>query len=374
MTGRRQFGTIRKLPSGRWQASYNHLGRRQSAPSTFKAKGDAAAWLSTVETDIRRGAWVDGAAGRITVVDFATGLLGRRSDLRPTTRAKGEALLRLHVVPTLGATPIDRLTPSAVRSWYLALARCHQTTADDAYRMLRAIMNTAVTDGALVRSPCQVRGAGQVRSVERPVASVAEVAAAVEAVPEELRLAVLLPAWCQLRRGEVLGLQRGDIDLLHGTVRVRRAWVVPMTGIPVLGEPKTAAGSRTLAVPGHVRGALADHLDRFVAARPDAWLFPGVDGLPLRPQVLNRAWARARKHVGRPDLHLHDLRHSGLTWAAATGASVAELMRRGGHASPSAALRYQHATEDRDRALADALSGLALPVNLLDRGLVELGD
>jgi integrase len=56
---------------------------------------------------------------------------------------------------------------------------------------------------------------------------------------------------------------------------------------------------------------------------------------------------------------LHDLRHSGLTWAAATGASVAELMRRGGHASPAAALRYQHATEDRDRALADALAELA---------------
>jgi hypothetical protein len=63
--------------------------------------------------------------------------------------------------------------------------------------------------------------------------------------------------------------------------------------------------------------------------------------------------------AGRPDLHLHDLRHSGLTWAAATGASTAELMRRGGHANPRAALRYQHATADRDKALADALGALA---------------
>jgi len=61
----------------------------------------------------------------------------------------------------------------------------------------------------------------------------------------------------------------------------------------------------------------------------------------------------------RADLRLHDLRHSGLTWSAATGASVAELMRRAGHASPTAALRYQHATEDRDRVLADALADLA---------------
>ncbi len=70
-------------------------------------------------------------------------------------------------------------------------------------------------------------------------------------------------------------------------------------------------------------------------------------------------WRRARQSIGRTDLYFHDLRHSGLTWAAASGASPAELMRRGGHASPEAALRYQHATEERDRAIADALAGLA---------------
>ena len=64
-----------------------------------------------------------------------------------------------------------------------------------------------------------------------------------------------------------------------------------------------------------------------------------------------------RATMGLEDLDLHDLRHSGNTWAAATGASTAELMGRLGHASPVAALRYQHATADRDRAIADALSG-----------------
>ena len=77
------------------------------------------------------------------------------------------------------------------------------------------------------------------------------------------------------------------------------------------------------------------------------------------PVTLNRVWQRARRKIGRTDLHYHDLRHTGLTWAAASGASVAELMRRGGHANPTAALRYQHATEDRDRAIADALAELS---------------
>lgn len=91
---------------------------------------------------------------------------------------------------------------------------------------------------------------------------------------------------------------------------------------------------------------------------PDAWLL-AKDGHQVHPRTLDRAWVVVRRSIGRSDLRWHDLRHSGLTWAAATGASTADLMRRGGHASPSAALRYQRATEDRDRALADALAGLA---------------
>jgi integrase len=132
-----------------------------------------------------------------------------------------------------------------------------------------------------------------------------------------------------------------------------------MVGGVVVGPPKTAAGQRTLAVPANVLPALKAYLDKFVGPEPDAWLFTSTGGGPMLPSTLNRIWQRARLTIGRPDLFYHDLRHSGLTWSAASGASVAELMRRGGHANPTAALRYQHATEDRDRAIAEALAELA---------------
>ncbi len=103
-------------------------------------------------------------------------------------------MLDRHVDPVLGPVRLSRVTPSAVRAWYMDIRERYVTTGDDAYRMLRAILNTAVTDGLIARNPCQVRGAGQARSVERPVATVAELAAAVEAVPDRYRLAVLLPA------------------------------------------------------------------------------------------------------------------------------------------------------------------------------------
>jgi len=72
-----------------------------------------------------------------------------------------------------------------------------------------------------------------------------------------------------------------------------------------------------------------------------------------------RVWHPACEAVGIEGLRFHDLRHTGNTLAAATGASTRELMARMGHASPRAALIYQHASADRDAAIARALSDLA---------------
>ena len=361
---RRPFGHVRKLPSGRWQASYLHEGKRYAAGQTFAAKADADAWLAGVQTEIRRGEWVDPHRASTFLRLYATRWLESRSDLRPTTRAKYADLLRLHVLPTFGHLRLGAISPDKVRAWYHGFDGA--PVGDDAYRLLRAIFATAESDGWVGRSPCRIRGAGGVVAPERPTASVPEVLAAAEAMPERLRCAVLLAAFAQLRRGEVLGLQRGDIDLLRGVVHVRRALVQPSGEQAEIGPPKTAAGVRSLSVPPFVLDALRSHLEAHVAPHAEAWVFASAKGTPVLPRTLDRAWAAARASVGRTDLHFHDLRHSGLTWAAATGASVADLMRRGGHASTAAALRYQHATEDRDRALSAALEGLAAPVARLD--------
>jgi integrase len=359
---RRHFGSIRELPSGSYQASYWHEGERHVAPSTFHTKTDARTYLDGAATDLHRGQWIDPAAGKITIRSYSSEWLEDRSDLRDTTRAKYHYLLERHILPKLGSTNLSALAPSKVRSWYNELHRRHAATADDTYRLLRAILNTAKADHQIAENPCQVKGAGQVRSPERPVASVHELAVAVEAVPERFRLALLLSAWCQLRRGEVLALQRRHVDLLHGKLTVEQAWVAPMGSKPIIGPPKTEAGARSLAIPSNVLPAVIDHLERFVRAEPTSWLFGTSTGTALSPRNFQRAWSKARSTAGRSDLHLHDLRHSGLTWAAASGASVADLMRRGGHANPRAALRYQHATEDRDQALADALGKLGAEI------------
>ncbi|HVB00198.1 MAG TPA: tyrosine-type recombinase/integrase [Acidimicrobiales bacterium] len=359
-TGRRHFGSVRRRSSGRWQATYRHEGQLYSLGS-FPSKADALAYLSTVEADIRRGAWIDPRAGQETLRAYAEEWLNRRPDIAERTRELYRYVLDEHILPSLGHATLIGLAPSKIRGWHAGIAQDHPATAAKAYRLLSSIMRTAVVDGLILTSPCKVDGAGSEHAAERPVATVAEVEKLTKAMPEHLRLIVPLAAWCQLRRGEILGLRRKDVDVMHAIIRIEQSRTFAMDGTSIIKQPKTAAGRRTIAVPKQLMAAIIEHLERFTDVGPESLVLHGRLGAPLTRDALQGSWERSRLTIGRPDLRLHDLRHTGLTLAAATGATTAELMHRAGHSSTPAALRYQHATRDRDRVLSDALEKLIEP-------------
>lgn len=343
--------------AGSWQAAYRGPDGRERT-KTFRVKVDAQKWLATNGADLARGTWVDPKAGEVTFRAFAEDWLAHRPDLRPRSIILYRSLLRRHLLPTFGDIAIGRMTPSAVSRWHAALAARHPGSAASGYRLLRAIFATAVRDERLVRSPCRVEKGATDRAVERPLFTIAEVQALTDAMPINLRAAVVLAAWGGLRRGEVLGQRRQDIDPLRSRVRVEQAQVELNDGSVIFGPPKTDAGVRTVHLPPHAMAEVKRHLAAHVAAGQDALLFAGRGGVPMRPRTLATAFRAARRSVGLDQVHFHDLRHFSLTMAAATGATTKELMRRAGHSSPAASLRYQHATEDRDRAIADALNDL----------------
>jgi integrase len=256
--------------------------------------------------------------------------------------------------------PLIAITPPVVREWHATAMRGKggRTSIQQSYRFLRAVMNCALRDGAFRANPCNIPGAGSDRAKERPVASIAQVAALVEAITPWHRAAVLLAAWCGLRRGEVIALRREDIDLEAGTVTVRRARVELLESPDAAfdADPKTDAGKRTVAVPPHVLPVLKAHMADW--AGPDR-VFVRRDGQPLRGDAIRQAFTRARNKVGMPGFRFHDLRHTGQTLAASAGATTKDLMRRLGHASPSAANRYLHTVDGHDAQIAAALSELA---------------
>lgn len=357
-TRRRHFGSVRKLPSGRYQVRYWHAGASRAAPQTFKARADALAWLSTVETDLLRGSWVAPNAGKISFAEYADAWLGRQGHLRPRTVELYRYLLESYLVPAFGRRGLADISRSDVERWHRGFVVELPATAPKAYRLLAQLMRAAVKDERIVRSPCSIKGASSEEHKDQSIPNVAEVEALAGAVPERYKAMVLLAAWCSLRFGELAALRRDRIDLLHGEITVTETVTELGTGERFVGPPKTAAGRRTVAIPPHLVPLVEDRLGS-IGAGPDVLLFPSpVGGYLRRNNFRRRVWVPALRATGL-SYRFHDLRHSGLTWAAASGATVAELMHRGGHSTSATAMRYQHATRDRDQAIAEALSTLA---------------
>ncbi len=331
------------------------------ASTTFKAKGDASRWLSSIQRDIERGSWIDPAWGAVTLRDYAETWLAQRT-LRPRTVELYRGLLDRYILPGLGASELGELSPRDVRTWHVALlkrGRPGPVTVAKAYRLLRTICETAVSDEMVARNPCNLKGAAVEHSPERPVLTVAEVETLAETIEDRYGALVLLGAWCGLRLGEALALTRGDVDLEEGSLSIEKSAAEVKSGERIVGPPKTKAGIRKVYVPPHVLPALRAHVEKFSGPGPQGLIFTGTQGQPLRRGSLYTAWLRATRDIGLGGVRIHDLRHTGATLAAATGASTKELMNRLGHASSDAALRYQHATVDRDAAIARALSELA---------------
>lgn len=375
---KRYFGNVRKLPSGRFQARYTGPdGKTYSArtsegkPLTFETRGDAEGWLSLRQSEILRGAWLPPAeptAAPTTVRQYAEAWMAGR-DLERTTMDHYRQLLDDHIMPTFGDVAVAAVKPGAVREWHSHVARADKakklkdrpTARAHAYGLLRTIMNTAVADELRESNPCRVRGGGQVkRAVRIRPATLPELETIVSTIGARYQLMALFAAWCALRFGELAELRRSDVDVKNGVLHVRRG-VTRTKGERIIKGPKSEAGKRTVNIPPHLMPMVRVHLRDHVAIGRDALVFPAA-GSPTRhiaPSTLYKVFYPAREAAGRPDLRFHDLRHTGATLAAATGATLAEVMARLGHSTPGAAMRYQHAAAERDKVIADALSKLA---------------
>lgn len=365
-TGRkRRFGSVRRLPSGNWQVRYpGPDGQMRTDDHTHPTKTAADQRLVEIEADVRRGQWIDPDAGSVTLAEYAATWIADR-DLQDRTRELYLSYMRNHVNGTLGSVPLSDLSAPRIRSWRSELLRAGvgAPTMARCYSLLRAVLNTATDDELIRRNPCRISGAGQNETPERPIASLAEVLNIAAAMPPRYRLLILLAAFGQLRFGELVALRRSDLRISDGvvSVRVARALAELNSGDRKEKGPKSTAGRRTVSLPTTILPDIRHHLDRFAQDGPQGLLFVGPQGATPRRSSFNRTWKRALTVSGaNPSLRLHDLRHTGGTLAAQTGATLKELMSRIGHGSARAAMIYQHSTSQRDQQIADALDQMIL--------------
>jgi integrase len=159
-----------------------------------------------------------------------------------------------------------------------------------------------------------------------------------DAIAPRYRAFILPAVFGSLRWGELAALRRRHIDLASGTLRVELSVVELVDGSLVTGPPKSEAGKRIVTPPAFLLSEIAKHLEQFTASGENSLVFAGPKNGPLRRPNFTRIWRQATEHAGLTGFHVHDLRHSGNHIAAATGASLRELMGRMGHSTTRAAL------------------------------------
>lgn len=342
---------VRQLRSGRWQARLRlENGSRQSL-GTFATEAEAEQAWWTAKSDLKRGQWWDDSKGGILFSDFTEQALGiLAKSLTVGTIRNYRTLANKNLLPVFGHLPLNKISRPAIKVWWATMPDTQNSR--NAFYCLRAIMREAEDMGLIKDNPVRVKGAAKDRSTPRPDHTYEEFLAVVDHLPFTLKT----PAWvlfgAHLRVSEMAGLNRGDFDPKTGQLRVERQ--DSEIGGRHLRETKTKQ-KRSLAI----LEPAATHLRKYHSSRlgaADSPMFVGTTGARLSARRFRIHWEKACGAAGIENFHVHDIRHIGLTLVARSGATNADIKRRGGHASDSAAARYQHSSVVRDEEIAARVS------------------
>ena len=220
---RRRFGSVRKLPSAKYQARYlGPDGQTHTAPTTFRTKTDAEVWLSRIEAQISEGRWLDPFAGKTTVGEWGrrwldAALPGRKRK----TQASYESLWRLLIEPRFGRIQVASVRPIMIAEWVGAMnARLSASRVRQAYGLLKQIMDAAVANDLIGMSPCRGVKLPKLPASDPHILTRKQVAVIAANTREPYDLLVWIIAYSGLRVGEAFALRRRHIDLDSGVLKV----------------------------------------------------------------------------------------------------------------------------------------------------------
>lgn len=365
---RRTWGTIRQLPSGRFQAGYKpHKGAEHHwAPHTFRLYSEADDWLARMKADLSRGEWIDPnlalAEFEAYALEWVETRIYRSKPLRASTKYRYRYQLANYVFPEIGGLALGHIRPETIRAWYRTLSHIPPTRAAT-YKLVKGILTTAVEDGRIKANPCKIDGGGWHKAPERSPAIETAILAATALMPERERLWVLLACWGGMRRGELLNLRRSQIDVEMQIIHIGPTRVAVGGRFVDQEEGKTFLADRFVVLPKLIMDFVAAHLLAFIPEDPDARVFTGIRDRtkPLCVRTLYDHWHVARATVERPKgagpLTMHDLRHSGSTIQSSHGgATTKERMDFFGWANEEMASHYDHTVDGRQAEIAQALN------------------
>ena len=368
---RSSWGTIRKLPSKKYQASY--LGpdqKRHTAPTTFTTKTQARLWLDEQRLAIEKGIWSQKQTVPTTPETFKS---YAESHIRLQTNANGQSLrkntkdtytrlLALHL-SEFHDLALDKISKRQVDEWWHKKVQSGKaTTASKAYKLMHSVLKRAVADGLIPANPCKIRGAhGLTSGKKKEIPTPHEVGLLIHHIDAKYKLVLILMSYAGLRFSEATALTRKDIRVVdikgekHIEINIVKA-VTESNGIFTLSDPKSKASRRKVVLPVKLNTLVAQLLQTRVASNVSQLIAPAPKGGYLRNSVFRKALATACKKAGitRIKVSPHCFRHFAATTYLEAGASIADLQTWLGDSTQSAALGYIHATKPKAQ-LADSM-------------------
>lgn len=377
---------LRRLPSGRWQATVRYGKRRIYGPNPpALLKKEAADWAREQETAIARGHWRDPRAGRVMFDEWFERWWDSRV-VEPEGARDHRYTVDLHILPYWSGKPLPSIGRLEVQTWIARMQKAGKGAPliAKAYGIFRTCMLAAVDEELIPQTPC--------RSIELPVVpkrkprffEVDEVRLLVDELPAHHAAIAELMAWCGPRWEEAAAVEVEHINALRREVDFAQV-ITSMRRVKFYS--KNTEEHRVVPAPAHVLERLTPFWRAAVDAEPyvqhyldedgkqlrapttHRLLFRAADGRPLSPQSWQMAWKRAHQRLAaRPVAERHarplryfpanTLRHTAASWWVQHGVDLYEVGRLLGHSKADTTQIYAHLRPGVHRNVQEAWRNL----------------
>jgi integrase len=342
--GRHGEGSVYPAGDGRFRA-YITLESGQRKYFSGKTKKEVKEKLKQARFDLQQGSLVVGPDQTLEQY-LKDWLVVHKEKIRPRTYVRYEGLVRLHLLPDLGKTPLQKLTGQQLERLYTKLhtSGLAAATVGSIHNMLHTALDRAIRLGLITRNVTELVSPPRKEHKEMRPLSPEEVKQFLEAAKGHPRESLFTLALATgMRRGELLALKWQDINLESGVLHVRRSLTRMYAGQGYKEtEPKTKSSRRSIALAPFAIEVLKKHWkeqQRDKARAAEAWedhdyVFCDPDGTHLDPGYdVYEQFKALLKEAGLPDVRFHDLRHSTATLLLSKGVHPKVVQEILGHSA-----------------------------------------
>jgi integrase len=355
-------------------------GARKRKWHSFKGtKREAQVECARLIAAMDEGAYVE--KNKLTVKQFLNDRLAAweaAKRIAPKSAERYRELLDGQILPHLGEKLLQNLTVKDVEDWHGTLISSGRKdgkggiaarSVGHAHRLLNRMLKEAQRFDLIVKNPIvDNESLPKVRQQEVQIVSEDQLPVLLEKIRgHKIEPVALLALFCGLRRGEILALKWGNIDLDRSVLRVRHSLEETRAGGVRFKEPKSKAGRRDVTLPDVVVGVLRRHRieqlelrAKLGLGRPsdDDLVFWQHNGQPIGPRHFSaNVWPAAARKIGMPKITFHSLRHCHASQLIAAGVDVVTISKRLGHSSPNITLgTYAHLFATSDERAAKAIN------------------